>query len=416
MEPLSRRLFLELAGTAGLSLLLPGLAPAASLKRGAERPRSLIVLWLAGGPSQLESWDPHPGKLGLPANFAIPTRIAGTSIARCFPRTAEQVHHLNIVRSLVSREGDHERATYFVKTGYRPDPTVKHPALASLVAHELPAKQLAIPQALSIGEAQFPARGGFLGDEHDAFRVADPEHPLQNMTSTVEPKRALRRRDFLAVVEKAFRAPRQAQADRTLHGENTRRAFEMMTTSQLDAFKVELEPAALRKSYGNTPFGQGCLLARRLIGAGVRAVEVTLDGYDSHVNNMEIQTRLAGELDPALATLIRDLRDHDLFESTIVLVIGEFGRTPQVNALEGRDHWPQGFSALIGGGGLASGRVIGATDPQGTKPDPDQPVAVNDLHATVLKVLGLNPAHELITPVGRPMKLSDGKPLAALMV
>ena len=417
MESLiSRRMFLKLAGGTGLSLLVPGLSEAAARARGPERAKSLVVIWLAGGPSQLDTWDPHPGKLGLPADFAIDTTIKGAQVARHFPRVAEQLHHMNVLRSLVSREGDHERATYFVKTGYRPDPTVKHPALTALVAHEQPARDLAIPQILSIGETQWPARGGFLGDEHDAFRVADPLHPLANMRATVDPARAQRRHDFLAVVERSFRAPRPAQADRTLHTENTRRAFAMMTTTQLDAFKVDAEPAALRKAYGAGSFGQGCLLARRLVGAGVRAVEVTLDGFDSHVNNTRIHSERAAELDPALGTLIRDLVDHDLFDSTVVMVMGEFGRTPSVNPLEGRDHWPHGFAALVGGGGLAKGRVIGETDPTGVKQEPAQPLLVNDVHATVLTVLGLSPGRELITPVGRPIKLSDGKPIAALMV
>lgn len=409
-------MFLKLAGGAGLSVLVPGMSEAASQARGREREKSLIVIWLQGGPSQLEMWDPHPGKLGLPEGFAIRTRLPGLTIAKLYPRVAEQVHHLNVVRSLVSREGDHERATYYVKTGYRPDPTVQHPALAALVAQQKPVAGLAIPQVLSIGDGQWPARGGYLGDEHDAFRVADPTNPLQNMKAVVDQPRVKRRQDFLAVVERAFRERRPAQAGRTLHTENTRRAFGMMTTAQLDAFRTEREPAALRQAYGAGEFGQGCLLARRLVAAGVRAVEVTLDGFDSHINNMEVQSRLAGELDPALAALVRDLVEQDLLASTVVLVIGEFGRTPQVNALDGRDHWPQGFAALVGGGGLARGRVIGETDPSGIKEEPAQPVSVNDLHATVLSTLGLSPAHELVTPLGRPLKLSDGKVIPALVV
>ena len=415
MEPLTRRLFLKLAGSAGMSLLLPGLSEAAAAQRGPERGKSLVVVWLAGGPSQLDTWDPHPGKLGLPADFAVPTKIPGLSIARAYPQVAEQVHRLNVLRSLVSREGDHERATYYVKTGYRPDPTIKHPALATLYAAQRPAAGLDIPQCLSVGESQWPARGGFLGDEHDAFRVADPAHPLQNMTTRVGDARGKRRQDFLDVVERAFRASHPAQVARTLHQENTRRAYTMMSSAQLDAFHTEREPAAVRQAYGENPFGQGCLLARRLVEAGVRAVEVTHEGWDTHVNNLQLQAKNAVTLDPALASLVRELAERDLLASTVVLVIGEFGRTPQVNKLEGRDHWPHGFGALVGGGGLAAGRVLGETDPAGDKQEPAHPLTVNDLHATVLTVLGLVPSTELMTPVGRPIKFSDGKPIPELM-
>lgn len=408
MEPLSRRVFLKLAGSAGLSLLLPGLSDAAARSRGGERPRSLVVVWLAGGPSQRETWDPV-------AEFGISTKIEGLRIAKLYPRVAELVHHLNVVRSLVSKEGDHERATYYLKTGYRPDPTVKHPALSAVIAQQTPRDELLIPQHVSVGEGQWPARGGFLGDEHDAFRVHDPQNALANMRRNVAEERLHRRLGALAVVEDAFRKGRGVQAERTQHGPNTRRALAMMGSKELEAFEIFREPDGIRRAYGENGFGRGCLMARRLVEAGVRAVEVSLDGFDSHVNNMDVHRRLAGELDPALAALIADLVDRDLLESTVLLVIGEFGRTPRMNRLEGRDHWPQGFSALIGGGGLVAGRVIGATDPLDEKEAPDRPVNVNDVHATVLWVVGLDPRKELITPVGRPLKLSDGKPMVELI-
>ena len=156
-------------------------------------------------------------------------------------------------------------------------------------------------------------------------------------------------------------------------------------------------------------------MATRRSGTGVRAVEVNLSSFDTHANNFEFHTGHAKTLDPALAALIQDLKERDLLASTIVLVLGEFGRTPKINPLDGRDHWPTGFSCLIGGGGLATGRVIGATDPTGEKTAPTDPVSIQDLFATIIAQFGINGAHEMMTPIGRPMKLCEGKPLAALL-
>jgi uncharacterized protein (DUF1501 family) len=189
----------------------------------------------------------------------------------------------------------------------------------------------------------------------------------------------------------------------------------MMTSDQLKAFDLDDEPAAVQQKYGDSRFGRGCLVARRLIEQGVRAVEVTLDGFDSHANNFEAHKSNGAILDPALASLLRDLRERDLFASTVVLCIGEFGRTPEINNLGGRDHWPTGFSCLVGGGGLRSGVVIGETDPSGKKVEPADPIEVRDLFATIMHAAGVDPEHEIITPIGRPMAFSDGKPIERLL-
>jgi len=188
----------------------------------------------------------------------------------------------------------------------------------------------------------------------------------------------------------------------------------MMTSSQIAAFDVNREPEEVLKSYGDTPFGRGCLAARRLIEVGVRCVEVNLNGWDSHVNNHEIHAQLAPTLDAALSALIADLRQRNLLDKTVVLCGGEFGRTPQVNRLGGRDHWPHGFTMLLAGGGLRRGVAIGETDPEGGRKLKD-PYEVADVHATVLTALGLDPAHEELAPIGRPIKLSEGKPIRALL-
>ncbi len=189
----------------------------------------------------------------------------------------------------------------------------------------------------------------------------------------------------------------------------------MMTSEQLRAFDVTREPAALLAEYGDTPFGRGCLAARRLIEVGVRCVEVTLGGWDSHVNNHEIHRARAQVLDPAFAALLKDLAGRGMLDRTVVLCCGEFGRTPRVNPLGGRDHWPGGFSLALAGGGIRGGLAIGSTDREGQK-DPFRPTTIEDVHATIFTALGLQPGKENTAPAtGRPIKLSAGRPIRELL-
>ena len=399
-----------------MSFALPALDARAAARRGAERPRSLITLWLAGGPSQLETWDPHPGtKSGGPTK-AISTSIPGVEIADSFPLLAEQLHLLSVIRSLVSKEGDHDRATYLVKTGFRPDPTLRHPSVGAIVARALPNDRLEIPPVISLGYDNHLSRGGFLGGRFDALRVREPGSSERDMQAWLAEPRQQRRLSNLEVVAKAFTRGRRVVVDRTMHGHNLAAALKMMTSDQLKAFRLDAESESLRASYGDSNFGRGCLVARRLIEQGVRAVEVTLQNFDSHDNNFGQHRELAATLDPAFTSLLKDLEDRDLLESTVVLCLGEFGRTPRINGADGRDHWPQGFSCLLGGGNLRSGVLLGATDLSGERETPDNPIPVPDLYATVLKGLGINPAHEVDTSIGRPIRYSDGTPIDELLV
>ncbi len=413
MEPLTfdRRGFLRLAG---LSWLTPvGHLLAAQAERGREPARSIILIWLAGGPSQLETFDPHPGTHGAGGTKAIDTAVKGVQLAEGYGRLAEVLPELSIVRSMVSKEGDHERGTYLMKTGYRPDPTVEHPSIGAICCHELPVGSTEIPRHVSILPGQWPGLGGFLGSEFDAFKTDDPRDKIADIVSPVPSDRDKGRVADLEVVERAFAKGRRRRVDATLHRETIDRARLMMTSDQLKAFDVMQEPAQLRKDYGETPFGRACLAARRLTEVGVRCVEVTLDGWDAHVNNHEIHRKRARDLDPALSSLIRDLKQRGTLDRTVVLCAGEFGRTPRLNALGGRDHWPNGFSLLIGGGGIRGGRVLGATDPEGIK-NPVEPTTIADVHATILTAVGLDPGKENVSPVGRPIKLSEGRTIDAL--
>jgi hypothetical protein len=423
---LKRRTLLKAAGLSGLCWLTP---VAEALSRAQEEaPRgapakSVIVLWLQGGPSQLETFDPQPGTDIAGGTKAIETNVPGIQLAAGFEQLAEQMDSVSLVRSIVSKEGDHQRATYHVKTGFRPAPTLVHPSIGAVVCHQL-TDNVEIPRHVSILPGQWPARGGYLGDQYDAFQTGDPRQPIPDVQPRVSDERFQRRvKDLLNVVEAEFARGRMPQLDngKTLHGLSTNAAMKMMSSDQLKAFDVSQAPESLRAEYGDTPFGRGCLAAARLIEVGVRCVEVTLNGWDSHINNHEIQAERLATLDPAFAALLRDLKQRELLDQTVVLCGGEFGRTPRINPAGGRDHWPHGFSVALAGGGIRGGQVIGETspNPRPENRDPQQDVKdprnVADIHATVLQALGIRYKRELQTPVGRPMVISDGKVIGELL-
>jgi uncharacterized protein (DUF1501 family) len=410
----NRRQFLAGVGATGFGWLTPlGTALARDAEENKATARSVIVLWMGGGPSQLETFDPKPGTNIAGGTRAIDTAKKGVQLAAGLEQLADQMEHVALVRSLWSHEGDHERGTYTLKTGYRPDPTVMHPSLGAIICHDLPNMGTEIPRHISIMPGQWPARGGFLGAEYDAFKMYDPADKVPDVSPHVSRERFDQRLKDLEVVEDSFANGRGARVAVTGHKDTMDRARKMMSSEQLQAFEVSREPASVRKEYGDTPFGRGCLAARRLLDVGVRCVEVTLEGWDSHANNHQIHSRLAGVLDPAFATLIRDLTKRDTLKDTVVLCMGEFGRTPVMNALGGRDHWPHSFSAAIAGGGIRGGVVVGESDPEGGK-QPKNPVPIANLHATVLKALGIDWEQTMKTSLRRTVRKSEGKPIEGL--
>lgn len=413
---MDRRAWLRLTALGSLSWLTP---VAELLARQAEtshpeKAQSIIFLWLSGGPSQLETFDPHPNTRIAAGSRAIATRLPGTLVDQHYPLLAETMQLVSLVRSVVSKEGDHERGAYMVKTGYRPNPTVVHPSIGAICCHQLPVGSTEIPRHVSILPDAWPGHGGMLGAQYDAFKTYDPLGPVPDIAARVSEPRMQDRLKDLDVLERSFARGRERQTQATLHRLLVERARTMMTTEQIKAFDVTEEPAELRARYGDTPFGRGCLAARRLIEQGVRCVEVTLTGWDTHANNHEQHAQLAQTLDPALATLLADLHERELLARTIVICTGEFGRTPKINALEGRDHWPHGFTVLLAGGGLRPGVVLGETDPDGGQ-QVIRPVPVANIHATVLTALGIDPHHEEISSIGRPIKLSEGEPIPELL-
>ncbi|MCF6314271.1 MAG: DUF1501 domain-containing protein [Verrucomicrobiales bacterium] len=418
---MNRRNFLHTsaAGLSAFSWMTP-MADALALnatQSKSTRPKSVIILWLAGGPSQLETFDPHPGSSISYGTKSIPTAVKGMNLAAGLEQSAEVMNHVSLIRSVTSKEGDHERAFYNIKTGYRPNPTVVHPSIGSILCHQLPNPKIEIPSHISILPNQWPARGGYLGAQYDAFQMGDPKQPVPDVIPHASSQRQKQRRQGLSLIESSFAKGRLKQLDeqKTHHLQNMANARKLMQSDQLKAFDVSQAPKAERLAYGDTRFGRACFAALRLVEAGVRCIEVTLSGWDSHANNHESQGKRIQTLDPAFAALIKDLKRRDLLDSTTVLCGGEFGRTPQLNAAEGRDHWPKGFSMAIAGGGIQGGRIIGATDPSGEKEQPVNPVRVQDIHATIQHQMGIDFEEELITPVGRPIALSDGSLIEELL-
>lgn len=419
MEPLTfgRRDFLRAVGFAGLSWLTPVghlLARAAEGGQKNAPTKSIILLWMAGGPSQLETFDPHPNTVIAGGTGALDTNVKGIQLAEGLGYLAEVMDSVALVRSVVSKEGDHERGTYTMKTGYRPDPTAVHPSIGAICCHELPDGSTEIPRHISILPGQWPSRGGFLGEEYDAFKTGDPLQKVPDVTARVPTARDdLRARD-LTTLEEEFAKRRRQRVEATGHVTTMNNARKMMSSEQLKAFDITQEPAKVRSSYGETPFGRGCLAARRLIEVGARCVEVTLNGWDTHADNHRFCKEQVAILDPAFAALIKDLRDRKLLDHTIVLCAGEFGRTPKINPVGGRDHWPNGFSVALAGGGVRGGQVIGATDPEGAK-QPQNPVPVADVHGSILTAVGLDLKKVLTSPIGRTVQLSEGKVIPGLL-
>ncbi len=418
----SRRTLLKAAGLSGMSWLTPMadiLAGEADTAKDKFKPaRSVIVLWMAGGPSQLDTFDPHPVSKIAADTKAIESAVKGTFVNENLAQTAELMEDISIVRSVMSKEGDHERAIYNIKTGFRPVPGVLHPSLGSIICHELPNSKLDIPAHVSIMPGKFPSRGGYLGANFDPFQMGDPTNPVPDVKAFGTEDRQEQRMKSLSVVEKSFLKGRAGdfEGTRSLHGDTIKKAQNLMSSEQLTAFDISDVPKADREMFGDSSFGRGCLAAVQLVEAGVRCVEVTLNGWDSHADNTKLQGNKVKVLDPAFASLIKTLKGRGLFEDTIVLWGGEFGRTPKLNPIGGRDHWPHGFSVAMAGGGIKGGRVIGETDPEGEKKDPAHKVSVEDIHATIQDSFGIDYGRKLTTSSNRPMVLSKGYPIEELLL
>jgi hypothetical protein len=412
MEPigtLDRRRFLHLGCTAfAAARFIGGVeAHADELKK---QQRACILIWLGGGASQMETWDPKPGTPNGGQTKAISTAVSGIQIADIWPKTAALMKDISLIRTITSKEGEHGRATYQMHTGRRPTGALKFPNLGSVVASELGNAKSEIPNFISVGDTLGP---GFLGVHTAPFIVRRPGMLPDNVALGVPAPRLSRRLALLKSQDEDFGeagAKDLADEHQGIYSSATR----LVQSTKLKAFDLAKEPEGLRKSYGNGGVGQGLLLARRLVEAGVPFVEVRHGGWDNHDKIFEQSPKNAAQVDPGMAALIADLKSREMLERTLVICMGEFGRTPKVNARAGRDHWPNSFSLLLAGGGIRGGQVIGKTSPDGMTVT-ERPVSVPDLFQTFCKALTLNPTTELMTPQGRPIKIvDDGAPVKEL--
>jgi uncharacterized protein (DUF1501 family) len=412
-----RRTFLGIGASAVFgSLVAKWLAPTSAL--AADKPKApaqaCILLWLNGGPSHIDTFDPKPGRATGGPFKAIRARAPGMLLSEHLPHLAERGDRIALVRSMSSKEGNHNRAQYFVHTGYAPNPTVVHPSLGGWASARLASANVELPAFVSLGGPSFGA--GFLGVQHGPFVVQKAGAPPADVAlpAGVDATRFERRRAALDAMEERFQrqtGDAKIEGRRQVYAE----AVRLMQSPKLDAFDVSAESAATKAVYGDTDFGRGCLVARRLVERGVKFVEVVLDGWDTHKDDFERTKKLMATLDPALSALLDDLGARGLARSTLVACMGEFGRTPHINPNDGRDHWPGAWSAVLAGAGIRGGVVHGATDEDGAKVT-GPTTGVPDLLATMASVLGLDPSHTEMTPVGRPLSVTDdGTPIRAVL-
>ncbi len=422
-----------LAGTSGavvgssLRSWMPALAMA---NEGQPRPkRSCILLWMNGGPSQTDTFDMKPGHDNGGPFKAIETKTPGITVCEHLPGIAQWTNQLAVVRSMSTREGDHSRARDHLRTGYVPQASIQFPVIGSLVSNEMGEQTGDLPNYVSIfsrglfGPGMPPA--GFLGPAHAPLLVGrDGEGRNDGGRLTVEnlatargvtPDQAYERLQLLESIQKPFLDARPGAAAES-HLSAYAKAARLTSPAAARAFSFDDEPAALQEQYGRSQFGQGCLLARRLVERNVPFVEVSLGGWDTHEENFPRVQDLCGVLDKAWSALMQDLHNRGLVESTLVVWMGEFGRTPTINPRQGRDHYPKAWSVVLGGGGIRGGQVIGKTEADGLTVN-DRPVTTPDLLATLFLAMGLDPRKQNISNVARPIRLADplAKPLHEIL-
>lgn len=406
---LDRRTFLQwsAAGAAATSL---GFAETLSVQASVLRKNGMacILLFMNGGPSQLETFDPKPGHANGGDTKAISTAASGIQIAEFWPKVAAQMSDISLIRTLTNKEGAHPRAVYQLHTGYIPTAAIKYPTFGSNVTKELGDPDFDLPGFVSISRRRGASPGsGFLGMQYAPFQVNDPAKMPMNVErpKDVSESRFDRRIDLLKDIDAKFgdAAPNPAADHQALYGGAAR----MVKSPRLKAFDLDQESEAMRDRYGRNPFGQACLLARRLVETGVTFVEIDSDGWDTHENNYDRVKTLAGPNDQGFAALVADLKQRGMLERTLVIWMGEFGRTPRINPRGGRDHFPLASNVALAGGGIRGGKVIGATAADGLSIK-DQPVTVPDLFCTFCESLKINARKENSGPLDRPIKIVDG--------
>ena len=390
------------------------------------RARACVMIWLHGGPSQMDTWDPKPDSAFKP----IATSVPGIRISELFPIVARHMDKLAIVRSMQTEETNHERANYYGLTGHRPTPAMEFPGIGAIVTRETGRRNSVPPHVVIPGgnRHQDHLRGAFLGSAFDPMVLSDPNADGFSVADLSLPSTLTRqhlddRRSFLRIVDAQYRR-KVRMAEHASMDSLTRRAMSMLLASEVkDAFDIGQESEKTRDSYRRTSFGQSLLLSRRLVESGARFITVAghdLADWDTHADNDKRQKKQAGGLDQPLATFLEDLSQRGLLDSTLVVVMGEFGRTPHRNTKLGRDHWPHCWSLLLAGGSVQGSRVVGASDERGAYVA-ERRVTIGDLFATIYKAFGIDWHTEYMSPVGRPVKIANsiddetGQPISELI-
>ena len=432
---LSRREWLRLSSAGVLGCSVSGWLQtlAADIAAHPQRRRACILLWMDGGPSQTDTFDLKPGHVNGGPFKEVATPVAGIRISEHLPKVAGHMKHMAIVRSMTTGEGDHGRAAFYLRTGYKPAGEIRYPPLGALLAKELGQEGVVLPSYVSIApnRAVNPSAygSGFLGPRQAPLVVGGTGNPGGQRPGPFDYERALQVQDLqpphgvlpahvdarielLDDMERDFVKQHPGLAA-VSHQSAYGRANQLMRTAAAKAFNLEEEKDALRDAYGRNLFGQGCLLARRLVEQGVPFVEVTLGGlnggafgWDTHVQNFDAVRGLSGVLDAAWGTLMHDLQQRGLLDSTLIVWMGEFGRTPQINQQQGRDHFPNAWSTVLAGGGIKGGQVVGDTGANGMSIR-ERPVKVPDFLATVCRALGVDPTKQNQSNVGRPIRIVD---------
>jgi hypothetical protein len=429
-----RRDFLRLgtAGVFGMGLTLPRLLAAEAAAKS-KSDVSLIFLFLHGGLSTIDSWDLKPN---APAEFRgefkpIAGNVSGIQICEHLPRLAVQMDKFSLIRSFRHHNSDHGPADHYIFTGYFPqagfnpslNPNNQKPAHGAVIARKLGPRG-SVPPYVCLPKLHPSAGSAYLGATAAPFVIdADPNAPDFSVPDVVPPPtlaadRLDSRKELLGRLDR-FQKSVEAKANRDAQavGVFRQKAFELMTSPEAKkAFNIHAESDKLRDEYGRNSLGQSCLMARRLVEAGVRCVTIDHSNWDTHDNNFKtLKNGLLPALDSGLSTLFRDLSDKGMLEKTLVVVTGEFGRTPRINGNAGRDHWGPSFTVAVGGGGIHGGRVVGKSSERAERPATD-PIGPEDLSATLFHLVGIDSEAEFYTPEGRPVKIvNNGKVIRELL-
>lgn len=412
----TRREFLQVGFIAGLGLSLGDflLMQAAQADSGSAKADSVIFIFMAGGMSHMETFDPKPNApLEIRGDLGAVKTNTGEEFGGLFAQMAQVADKMTVIRSLTHGEAAHERGTHNMLTGYKPSAAIQYPSMGSVVAHEYgPRKD--IPPYLAIPSASDPYMGqGYLSAQYGPFSVGGEPNTdgFQvrdlNLPGGVDAERMERRKTLLDKVNHHFSA---LEATEMLEAMDSyyQRAYDLVASpTAREAFNIMAEPEEMRNLYGRTAIGQRLLLARRLVEGGARFVTVIDGGWDHHVNIRDAMRNQLPAVDQGVAALIRDLDQRGMLEKTLVVMVTEFGRTVKLNADGGRDHWPKAFSVMMAGAGVRGGGIYGKTDQRGAEPVQD-PVSPEDLAATIFTLIGIDPAKRLISPGDRPVDIVRG--------